>query len=876
MAERSNKLWAMKVAGETVIEPHNPHLAISGSGQPDPKSNEAESNLHDFKVPPHGNGKTEPLSAVLTEAVERVCTATGADGAVIALVDHRDVICRASIGTAPAIGSSLKPYSGLTRECLETRKVVVCEDAEHDPRVRVSVAKSLDLRSAALAPIVAPRTVLGVVEVFSSRISAFHSIQVCELLRTALFLGPVVASESQQHPRIEQKGRTWFAVAACGLSVIVLLLGLAEFRMNLEPPVSGTTAESRNSSATYSSSLVLEGAAPEESRASAPLRLPSEGEIWAQNTLHSLSLEEKVGQLFMIRMRVDRLADESPEYLRLRDSIRQYHIGSLAISAPAEGHFRQGNNRYETVALLNRLQKQAKLPLLIAGDFERGVLPARLFGTTVFPHAMAFGAADNLKYAEEFGRITAQESRALGVHWNLFPVADVNSNPANPIIGTRAFGENPSQVGDLVAAYIRGAHAKGMLTTAKHFPGHGNTATDSHIAVARVEEDLDRLNSVDLPPFRKAIAAGVDAVMSAHVRVPALDPDPNHVATTSSHIIHDLLKTQLGFSGLVVTDALDMAGLSNRYKTNPGRAAVDAFKAGNDVLTMPADLGASFQAMLAAARAGEISQEHLDASVLKILKAKGSLGLQKDRLVDITAIRRLVGSPENVAEGQHISDESITLVRDNGMLLPLRSKRAEEHILILYQRVSPSPPALVILCDHLRAEDGHVLEREVRDRLPDAAVIYVDPRVEAARYASVLRAVDAAPQVIVAVYVVPSAARTRTVARGQKNTASLPDSTAHLLHSILARAASKTAVLAMGTPYLTENFPAIQNYICTFSNATVSEVSAARALFGEIRFSGHLPVNIRSASLASAGNVSSHLRASQATVISGAVSKLQK
>src|SRR5215469_13562738 len=355
----------------------------------------------------------------------------------------------------------------------------------------------------------------------------------------------------------------------------------------------------------------------EESRASAPTRLPGDDEIWAQNTLRTLYLEEKVGQLFMIRMRVELLGVESPEYLRMRDGIRQYHVGSLAMSIPAEGHFREGNNRYATVALLNHLQKEAKLPLLVAGDFERGVLPPRMFGTTIFPHAMAFGATDNLEYAEEFGRITAQESRALGVHWNLFPVADVNSNPANPIIGTRAFGANPSQVGDLVAAYIRGAHISGMMTTAKHFPGHGNTAIDSHIAVARVDESLDQLNALDLPPFRKAISAGVDAVMTAHVRVPALDPDPNHVATTSPRIITGLLKNQFGFRGLAV----------------------------NDVLTMPADLDASYRAMLQAVRSGEIPPDRLDASVLKILRAKASLDLQKNRLVDVAAIPRLVGSP---------------------------------------------------------------------------------------------------------------------------------------------------------------------------------------------------------------------------------------
>jgi beta-N-acetylhexosaminidase len=574
---------------------------------------------------------------------------------------------------------------------------------------------------------------------------------------------------------------------------------------------------------------------------------------WAEKTLKALSVEEKVGQLFMIRLRVEFLNGQSPHYFELRDNIRKYHVGSLAMSVPAQGRAHDLSRRYETVTLLNQLQKEAKLPLLIAGDFERGVLPARLFGTTVFPHAMAFGAAGKLAYAEEFGRITAQESRALGVHWNLFPVADVNSNPANPIIGTRAFGADPQQVGDLVAAYIRGARANGMLTTAKHFPGHGNTATDSHLAIALVDDDLDHLHVVDLPPFQKAIAAGVDAVMTAHVRVLALDPDPGRVATTSPAIVTGLLKNQLGFKGIVLTDALDMAGLSGLYAKKPGRAAVDAFKAGNDVLTMPADLDASYRAMLEAVHTGEIAQERLDASVLKILRAKASLGLDKERLVDVKAIPKLVGSPENVLAGQRISDASITLVRDNGKLLPLSDGRSGKSVPVLYQPLKPrSAMIVIILCDNARADDGRVLERQIRQRAPDARVVYVDPRGVPAKSDVVLQAVDRAQQVVVAVYVVPSAARMRTVARGQKNSASLPDSTANLLGRILARATEKTAVLAMGTPYLTEDFPTIQNYICTFSNATVSEVSAARALFGEIPIPGRLPVNISNASVPSA------------------------
>jgi beta-N-acetylhexosaminidase len=578
-------------------------------------------------------------------------------------------------------------------------------------------------------------------------------------------------------------------------------------------------------------------------------RVERDDDGWSEKTLKGLSLEEKVGQLFMIRLRVELLNGRSPSYFELRNNIRKYHIGSLAMSAPPQGRARDIRRRYEVISLLNQLQDESKLPLLVAGDFERGVLPAHLFGTTVFPHAMAFGAAGSLAYAEAFGRITAQESRALGVHWNLFPVADVNSNPANPIIGTRAFGANPEQVGDLVAAYIRGARANGMLTTAKHFPGHGNTATDSHVAVPVVDDDLRHIRAVDLPPFQKAIRAGVDAVMTAHVQVLALDPDRSRVATTSPRIVTGLLKNQLGFKGIVVTDALDMAGLVGLYAKNPGRVAVDAFKAGSDVLTEPYNLDACYRAMLEAVRSGEIGQDRLDASVLKILQAKASLGLQKNRVVDVGAISKLVGSPESVATGQRISDASITLVRDNGKVLPLRDGRRDAKLRVVSQSKAQPGLLVIILCDNRRAEDGRVLEHQIRKRSPDARVIYVDPRVAAARSDEVLNAADLAQQVVVAVYVVPSAARSRTVARGQKNSASLPDSTAKLLSRILARATEKTVVLAMGTPYLTEDFPTIQNYICTFSNATVSEISVARAVFGEIPIPGHLPVKISNGSV---------------------------
>src|ERR1700751_4357248 len=392
-----------------------------------------------------------------------------------------------------------------------------------------------------------------------------------------------------------------------------------------------------------------------------PVHLDREGEKWAEKTLRKLSLEEKVGQLFMIWVRAEFLNVDSPEYLQLRDSMHKYHVGSFAMTGRWEPPFLYRNQPYEAAELLNRLQEESKLPLLIAADFERGVT-MRLHGATTFPHAMSFGATGKTDYAEAFGRITAQEARAIGVHWNFFPDADVNSNPANPIINTRSFGEDPQQVGDLVTAYIQGAHEGGMLTTAKHFPGHGDTATDSHLGVARVDGDLPHLHSIELPPFQKAIDGGVDSVMVAHVTVPALEPDPTRVATTSPRIVTDLLRKQMKFDGILTTDALDMAGLTRLYASNVGRAAVEAFKAGNDLLLIPADLDASYREMVKGVQRGEIPAARLDESVLKLLKAKASLGLNKARLVDVAGVGKEVGKPQNMLVGQEVADDAVTLV----------------------------------------------------------------------------------------------------------------------------------------------------------------------------------------------------------------------
>jgi len=583
--------------------------------------------------------------------------------------------------------------------------------------------------------------------------------------------------------------------------------------------------------------LALPALAKEKAKHSPTPAVSTRGDRWAEKTLRSLTVEEKVGQVFMIWCRASFLNLEAPEYLEWLQSMQKYHVGSFAMSVHLDGPFLLRTEPYEAAELLNRLQKQSKLPLLFAADFERGVT-TRLTGTTNFPHAMAFGADGKVEDAENFGRITAQESRAVGVHWNFFPDADVNSNPANPIINTRSFGEDPQQVGNLVTAYIKGAREGGMLTTVKHFPGHGDTATDSHLGVASVNGDRAHLDSIELPPFRQAIAAGVDSVMVAHVTVPALDPDPNHVATISTAVVSDLLEKQMGFNGLIVTDALDMAGLTHLFANDIGRAAVEAFKAGNDMLIIPADLGASYESMLKAVRSGEISQQRLNHSVLKILKIKGHLGLNTSRTVDLTAIASTVGKPENIAFGQQVADSAITLVRDNGKMLPLKSKGTAKAGLPYTTREETHNQVLAVLfSDDMRTESGRAFGREFRTRIPDARVIYVDPRVAAGMSDDVLKAVDEAQTVVAAVYVIPVAGRVG-------NSVAMADASGALLQQVLDHAAEKTTVVAMGNPYLASDFPKIENYMCTFSNASVSEIAAIKALFGEIPIHGHLPVTI--------------------------------
>ena len=589
------------------------------------------------------------------------------------------------------------------------------------------------------------------------------------------------------------------------------------------------------------------------------VQLDKAGEKWAQKSRKKMSLEQKVGQMFMIWAHAQFLNLNNPEYISLRDTMRKYHLGGFGLTVEYEDGFLYKNEPLEAAMVTNQLQKDSDFPLLFAADFERG-LGMRLNEVTGFPHAMAFGAANNPDFARQSARITAMEARAIGVQWNWFPDVDVNSNPDNPVINTRSFGEDPMLVGEMTAAYIAGAHEYGMLTTAKHFPGHGDTDTDSHLAVPVVHSDKQHLDTVELPPFEAAIKTGVDAVLVAHVSVPALDPDPKRVASISPPIVSGLLRQQMGFNGLIVTDALQMNGLMKLFPEGgaaaSARAAVEAVKAGNDMLLIPSDLDAAYNGVLNAVRSGEIPQSRIDQSVLKILRAKASVGLDKARLVNINAVTKIVAKPESLLTAQKIADSAVTLVRDNQQVLPLqRTCRGTNPPPSAYTSTEDTPGRVLVLIfsDDSRSDSGRLLDEQIRRRVPDARVVYVDLRTAAGLTPTVISAVDTAPKIIVAIYEVPVSGRVVPGTAGDGNGVAVQSASAALLQQVLKAASAKTLVAAMGSPYIVSQFPEIQTYLCTFSNMKVSEISAVKAMFGEIPISGHMPVSIPNIALRGAG-----------------------
>lgn len=534
--------------------------------------------------------------------------------------------------------------------------------------------------------------------------------------------------------------------------------------------------------------------------------------------MKSLSLREKAAQLVMISFTGRSISTRTREYRKFVHLIREVRVGGLILVNVAQGRLVQRAEPHEMASFLNRLQRMSRMPLLVSGDFERGA-SMRLNDTTVFPHAMAFAAAGDPALTRYEGEVTARESRAVGVQWIFYPDADVNNNPDNPIINIRSFGENPQVVARNAEAFIEGAESdrrNRVLTTVKHFPGHGDTATDTHLGLATIPAERKRLNDVELFPFRSAIAKGVDAVMTAHISVPALDKSALP-ATVSSPILTGLLREELGFKGIIVTDAMDMGAIVNAF--GPAEASVRAIEAGADVVLMPPDAEAAVNAIVAAVRRGRISQKRLEQSVTRVLAAKIRLGLDHTRLVDLEAISDVVNSPESNERAQEVADRAVTLLRNDPVQLPVRA---------------PDKTCFLVLAESHYSNEGLVFTQEIRKRSPNALVLTLDPSLpDAALDVAGTRASFCDATVVAAFASVA----------GGRGTAGLAAGFPKLLDTLIAGGKPVT-LIALGNPYLLRNFPKVAAYLTTYSTVPPSEIAAVKALFGEMPIRGHLPVTI--------------------------------
>src|SRR5712691_4333323 len=410
-------------------------------------------------------------------------------------------------------------------------------------------------------------------------------------------------------------------------------------------------------------------------------KLSAAANDWVESTLRKMSVEEKIGQLLFTTYHGSFTAKDAPGYQQILHDVNDLHVGGFIVITHGSPLGIVKSQAYPTAALINQMQAESRLPLLVGADFERGTA-MRLDEGTSFPTAMAVAAGGDSKDAYTMGKITALEARAVGVQWVYAPDADVNNYPGNPIITTRSFGEDPARVAEFVSAFVRGVEENGGLATAKHFPGHGDTAADSHIDLPVIPANRERLESLELVPFRAAISSGAGSIMTGHLNVPALEPDPNAPATLSHNILTGLLRDELGYRGLTVTDAMDMGGITARY--TPGEAAVRAVVAGVDALLMPPVPDAAFEALQAAVKSGRISKVRLDASVRRILQAKARLGLNSNRLVDVNAINHKLGSAAWQNEAQEISDRGVTLLRDAAHRLPLDVSKPSRALLLAF------------------------------------------------------------------------------------------------------------------------------------------------------------------------------------------------
>jgi beta-N-acetylhexosaminidase len=557
---------------------------------------------------------------------------------------------------------------------------------------------------------------------------------------------------------------------------------------------------------------------------------------WADKELKRMSLEEKIGQLIAVGLNATYLNQDSEAFKDLRHQVVDNHVGGIVL-------FR--GPVYESVILVNRMQQIAKIPLLISADLEAGA-GMRFDDTVNFPWNMAVGATRNPDYARRQGELTAREARALGVQQIYAPVADVNNNAANPVINVRSYGEDPAEVAKLVAAFVFGAQRGGVIATAKHFPGHGDTATDSHRGLPEIDVTRERLNSVELVPFRAAVNAGVGAVMDGHIGLPLIDPtaitplprdvklgpietdeageivsEKGTMPTTLSPVMNKILRNELGFDGLIVTDAMSMSGLTLYFTQE--EASIRALEAGADLLLKPADTDAAFRGVRDAVKKGRLTEKRIEESARKVLAAKYDLGLMEQRITPLDEIDRIVGGKETLELADEIAAHAITLVRNDAALLPLNLP----------------PTATVFNLAITNGDDRLFITQPFVSTLARSGrkvvTLVLDDRSSEAEVKKALDLAGRADLVIASLY-----GRVRT---GQARSVALPEPGEKALEALIDRQTPIVGI-SFGNPYLLGSFPKLQTYLVAYGDMQSLQEAAAEALLGKSDVTGRLPISL--------------------------------
>ncbi|MGH7679911.1 MAG: glycoside hydrolase family 3 protein [Gemmatimonadaceae bacterium] len=541
---------------------------------------------------------------------------------------------------------------------------------------------------------------------------------------------------------------------------------------------------------------------------------------WVDSALATLSLRDRIAQMVMFWTLGDYTSVSDSMFAEVVRWVEREKVGGLTVSL---------GTPIEVAAKLNYLQRRALTPLIVASDLEpslmrleAGIFPHYLLetgGATSFPTAMAIAATGRDEDAFDVARAIAREARAVGIHVNFAPVVDVNVNPNNPVIGTRSFGEDPQRVARLATQFIRGTHAGHVLATAKHFPGHGDTDVDSHVGLPVVTADMNRLNAVELVPFRASVAAGTDFVMSSHIALPALGGDSTTPATLRPDVMDALLRDSLKFRGVTITDALSMEGVGKGYSIE--ESVVRSINAGTDILLRPGDdVTRAINAVVAAVERGDVARTRIDSSARRILRTKARIGLAQRREVSLEAVRDVVATKEHKALAQDVAQRAVTLLRDAGAPIPLQTNG----------RI-----AIVNYMPETELKAGRAFTRDMARLRPGAGrpLVKISPATARSQLDSIAQQLGAADAIVIAAYVRRVEGEGRTT---------VPPHVAAWIDSLAAN--PRAAVVAFGNPYVIRQFPRARTYLNTYSVGDAAEIAAARALAGTAPITGKSPVSL--------------------------------